>query len=345
MFNLQVKKPNQESHRETILQMLRGFQISQCIYAAAKLGIVDSLQDNPKHYQELASETNTHADSLYRLLRTLASLGILQETQPNYFQNTPLAAYLREDQAGTVRNFLITEIEEGYACWGNFLQSLTTGKGAFESMHGVDIEEYHQQNPSQNEVFDRAMIDITAVQNPLILAAYDFSAVETVVDIGGGQGRFLAGILQSYPKLKGILFEQAYSIEKARNLLRQEGVIERCELISGSFFESVPMGADIYLLKKILLNWDDRKVVEILKTCHQAMSAKSRLLIIDRILEKSRWKDNFADLNLWMISSGKIRAETEYELLLKRAGFQINRVIETQCMESLIEATPIPQLN
>lgn len=340
MFNLRIETPNQISHRETMLQMLRGFQISQCIYAAAKLGIIDLLENSPKHCDELAIETNTHADSLYRLLRALASLGIVKETQPKYFENTTLAAYLRDNQQGTIRNFLITAIEEGYACWGNFIQSLKTGQGAFDSLYGVDIEEYYQQNIVQNENFDQAMIDITTVQTPLILAAYDFSSIETIADIGGGQGRFLSAILQRYPQLKGVLFEQKYSLEQAKKLLTKEGVIKRCELITGDFFESIPVVADIYLLKKILLNWDDQKVTKILKTCHQAMPKKSRLLILDRILQKNRWQDNFADLNIWMISSGRIRTENEYSILLKAAGFEITTIIPSESLESLIEATP-----
>jgi hypothetical protein len=340
MFNLQPEIPNPISPRQTMLQMLRGFQISQCIYAATKLGIVDLLEDGAKHYDQLATETNTDPDSLYRLLRTLASLKILQETQPNYFQNTVLASYLRDNQPGNIRNFLITEVEESYACWGNFIESVKTGKGAFESFHGVNIEEYHQQNPTQNQVFDQAMIDITAFQTPLILAAYDFSTVETIADIGGGQGKFLAAILHHYPHLKGILFEQPYSLEQAKILLTKESVINRCELISGDFFESIPVVADIYLLKKILLNWEDEEVIKILKRCHETMPKKSRLLIIDRILQKNRWQDNFADLNLWMISSGRIRTELQFRVLLEAAGFEMTQIIATESIESLIEATP-----
>lgn len=131
MFNLPGENPNQISPRDTVLLMIRGFQISQCIYAAVKLGILDLLGDGSKHYQELATETNTHADSLYRLLRTLVSLGILQENQPDYFQNTPLAAYLRDDQVGTLRNWLITEIEESYACWGQFYPKFNHWRRSF----------------------------------------------------------------------------------------------------------------------------------------------------------------------------------------------------------------------
>lgn len=341
MFNLQRENPGQMSDRDTVLQMIRGFQISQCIYAAAKLGIVDLLADGTKSYQELATETHTHADLLYRFLRTLTSLGILEETQPNYFQNTAVATYLRDKQQGTVRNFLMAEIEESYASWGNLTQSLTTGQGAFESMYGVNIEEFHQQNSDQAEVFDQAMVDITAIQNPLILAAYDFSVGEIVADIGGGYGKFLAAILQKYPQIKGVLFEQPYCIEQGKYLLTQEGVIDRCSLITGSFFDPIFLKADIYLLKKILLNWDDQKALEILKNCRQAMDPSSRLLIVDRILHKNRWKDNLADLNLWMLGSGKIRSESEFRVLLETAGFQITKIIDSQSIDSLIEATPL----
>ena len=345
MFNLSRENPNQISPRDTVLLMIRSFQISQCIYAAVKLGILNLLGDGSKHYQELAKETNTHADSLYRLLRTLVSLGVLQENQPDYFQNTPLAAYLRDDQVGTLRNWLITEIEESYACWGNFTQSLTTGEGAFKATYGLDIEEYHRENPSLNKVYDQSMNDITTFQIAKILEAYDFSSVEVLADIGGGQGKLIAAILKRYPQIKGILFEQPYSLEKAKNLLKQEGVSERCELISGDFFESVPVVADVYLLKQVLLSWNDQQVVNILKNCRQYMPSTSRLLIAERIIRKIYWRDNLADLQLWMLHSGKIRSENELKVLLTSAGFQIDKIIDTMPVQSLIEASPLPKLN
>jgi len=269
----------------------------------------------------------------------------LQENQPDYFQNTPLAAYLRDDQVGTLRNWLITEIEESYACWGNFTQSLTTGEGAFKAMYGLDIEEYHRENPSLNKVYDQSMNDITIFQIAKILEAYDFSSVEVLADIGGGQGKLIAAILKRYPQIKGILFEQPYSLEKAKNLLKQEGVSERCELISGDFFESVPVVADVYLLKQVLLSWNDQQVVDILKNCRQYMPSTSRLLIAERIIRKIYWRDNLADLQLWMLHSGKIRSENELKVLLTSAGFQIDRIIDTMPVQSLIEASPLPKLN
>jgi hypothetical protein len=189
------------------------------------------------------------------------------------------------------------------------------------------------------------MNDITTFQIAKILEAYDFSSVEVLADIGGGQGKLIAAILKRYPQIKGILFEQPYSLEKAKNLLKQEGVSERCELISGDFFESVPVVADVYLLKQVLLSWNDQQVVDILKNCRQYMPSTSRLLIAERIIRKIYWRDNLADLQLWMLHSGKIRSENELKVLLTSAGFQIDKIIDTMPVQSLIEASPLPKLN
>ncbi len=338
--------PNQTKHldpispQEAILQMLMGVSIAQCIFVAAKLNIADLLKDGPKHCDELAVATQTHSNTLYRLLRALASIGIFSEVQPQYFQLTPLAACLQEGQPHSVRNFVLLQGELEYSSWGNLMYSLSTGSSAFEDLHGMGFFQYLNQNPTDAQIFARAMTEVSLKHYTAILNAYDFSSIDTVLDVGGGQGGLLTAILQHYPTLKGILFDQPSMLDKAKSLVEKNNLEKRCEFIAGNFFESIPVTADIYLLKNILHDWDDQKSIQILQNCRKSMTGKTkRLLVIEKVIthHHTPWRTMFADIKMLMILEGRTRTEEEFNDLFKSAGFRLLRVIPTETEINIIE--------
>ena len=334
----QAENSNHSSPQEAVLQMAMSFSVSQSIFAAAQLGIADLLKDGPKYCDELATATNTHSESLYRLLRALVSVGIFTEIQPKQFQLNPLADCLQDNSPNSVRNFLMLRAEQDYACWGNLMYSLRTGKSAFEHTYGMPRYQYNKQNPALAELFDRGMKELSTMSDTAVVAAYDFSSVKKLVDIGGGQGSLLATILKQYP-IEGILFDQSKTIENAKHLYETENLMERCKLVPGNFFESVPAGADAYLLRNIIHNWDAEKAVKILKNCHQAMGGQGKLLIVETIISKNpSWRRWFKDLTmLVMQASGRERTTEELSKLFEMAGFKLTRVIPTTLELSIIE--------
>jgi len=191
------------SPTEKILQLSRGFEISQCIFVAAKLGIADLLKDGPKHCDYLATETKSNSNALYRLLRVLTSVEIFLENEPQHFQLTPAAACLIDNQPGSIRNFILLRAEQDYACWEDLIYSVHTGKNAFEHQHGMNRYKYNKQHPELATLFDKSMLELAAMQNDAILTAYDFSTVKKLVDIGGGQGSFLVEFMRRYPANTG----------------------------------------------------------------------------------------------------------------------------------------------
>jgi hypothetical protein len=335
------KHSDQVSPQETLLEMtIANIVFARCIFVAAKLGIADLLKDGDKHCDELSSATDTHSDSLYRLLRTLASRGIFDETDAKCFQLTPLAVCLQENHPSSVRNIILLKGEdEYYASWGNLIHSIYTGKSAFEGVYGMDFYQYLQEKPAVGELFEQAMTSRSTMCNAAILAAYDFSSLTKVVDIGGGQGSLLTAILKQYPTVKGVLFDQPETIDKSQYLLQTEDVIDRCELVAGNFFESVPTEGDAYLLKNVVHNWDDQKALKILQNCHQAMTKGKRLLIIENILDStnSSWKIMTGDMSMLAMVDGRARTEDEFRKLFEAAGFKLTQIVPTASKVSVIE--------
>ena len=326
--------------QKIMLQMLSGYWISQCIYAAAKLGIADLLQDGEKHSDVLANATNTNKNAIYRLLRALASVGIFAETRPRYFKLTALGACLQSDVPESIRAFSITLGDEVYYAWGNLMYSLRTGKNAFENLHNLNFFEFYEKNPTKAKNFDRAMTELSRAQNGSILDVYDFSSVNKLVDVGGGNGLLLSSILQAYSNMTGVLFERSDVIDRAEDLLKKNGLRKRIELVKGDFFKNVPVGGDAYLLKHIIHNWSDGEAVSILKNCYEAMGEQDRLLVIDMVIHAGNepFEGKFMDINMLILCpGGRERTEVEYEKLFKIAGFKITKIFPTESELSIIE--------
>ena len=327
-----------------MLQIISGFWISRGVYVIAKLGIPDLLKSGPKTVEELAEATKMHAPSLFRILRALASVGVLSSANGGRFAQTPVSETLVTDAPGSLRWFAVSELgQEHYPAWGNLMHSVKTGEIAFDNFFGVDIWKYFQQNPEDAAVFNDSMSSVTAATNEAILSLYDFSDFETVVDVGGGHGGLITSILKRNPKVKGVLFDAPEVIEGARPKLEAAGLAERCETVAGDFFKSVPAGGDAYVMKWIIHDWDDEKSITILRNCRSRMRANGRLILVDCVVPESDEPhfSKFIDLNMLVMTGGKERTAKEFEQLLGAAGFKLLRIIPTELPTSIVEAEPL----
>jgi len=321
-------------------QMITAYWSSQAIYAAARFGIADLLKDGPKTADQLAAATSTNADALYRLLRALASIGIFAEGEKRQFSMTALAEPLQSDVPGSKRALALMSGDEQFKSWSEIVYSIQTGKTGFEKVFGERIFDYLGKHQDKARIFDAAMVGIHGRESAAILDAYDFSGANVVADIGGGNGSQLAAILERYKSAKGILFDLPHVIERARQRMVGDSVLERCELIGGSFFDSIPAGADVYLLRHIIHDWDEEKCLTILRNCHRAMEAGKKLLVVESVIPPGNgpFGGKFLDLVMLLIPGGQERTEEEYRALFEKTGFSLARVISTGTEVSIIEA-------
>jgi ubiquinone/menaquinone biosynthesis C-methylase UbiE len=327
-----------------MIQYITGFWMSRALWVAAKLGIADLLQSGPKTADELAQATDTHAPSLYRILRALTSAGIFQKESDGRFALKPLSETLVTNAPGSVRWFIISELgQEHYPAWGNLMQSVRTGEIAFDSYFGADIWKYFTQHPEDSAVFNDSMSGITAAANEAIMSVYDFSPFKKVIDIGGGHGGLITSILKQNPEAQGVLFDAPQVIAGARQKLEANGVANRCETVAGDFFKAVPEGGDVYVMKWIIHDWEDEKAITILKNCRRHMQPNGRLIIVDCVVPENDEPDfsKTFDLNMMVMTGGKERTKAEFEQLLAAAGFKLLRVIPTDVPTSVVEAQPI----
>jgi hypothetical protein len=319
--------------------MITGYWTSQAIYAAAKFGIADLLSDGPKSIEELAAATGTKPKLLYRLLRALASVGIFAEEDNQRFSLTPLAEPLRSDVPGSQRSLALMMGEDQYRAWGNLADTIQTGDNAYEKLVGQPIFDHLAQHPEKARIFDDAMTGIHGRETGAILDAYDFSDIRVLADIGGGNGSQLTAILQKHPDMHGILFDLPHVVARARTKIEAAGVADRCQLIDGNFFESVPGGADAYIMRHIIHDWDDEKSLVILRNCHAVMSPGNKLLLVESVIPPGNepFMGKFLDLTMMLIPGGQERTEQEFRELYDRAGFELMRIVPTSKEVSVVE--------
>jgi hypothetical protein len=326
--------------RVALERMISAYRTSQAIRAAAALGLADHLKDGPKSSEQLARTTGTHTPSLYRLLRALASVGLVEEDEGGRFRLTPVGAYLRSDVPGSLRASAIALNEPWYhRAWEGLLSSVQTGEVAFGRVHGMGFWEYCARNPEAGAAFNAAMTGGSTERASTFLASYDLSGVGTLVDVGGGQGRLLAAVLAAHPSMRGVLYDRPEVVAGAEAVLREAGVADRCRVAAGDFFEAVPRGGDAYVLSLIIHDWNDERAVAILKSCHRAMAAGKKLLLIERVIAPRGAPDfaAFTDLSMLVLFGGRERTEAEFRALFEAAGFMLTRVIPTSAQWSVIE--------
>jgi hypothetical protein len=332
----------EETPASTLSRLLMGAQVSQAINVAAAIGIADLLSDGPRTSEELAARTDAHADSLYRLLRALASVGVFREDEHQRFALTPVGELLRSDVPVSLHGWAAF-VGRPYirAAWSELEHSVRTGENAFRRVHGTDVWSYRAEHPRESDIFDRAMESLTGASNRSLLDAYDFGGFETLVDVGGGNGALLAALLGEYPAMRGILFDQRHVVANAGSTLAAAGVADRCTVVPGSFFEEVPAGGDAYVLKSILHDWEDREAAAILRVCRSGMTEAAVLLLVERVVggPNEDPRTAFSDLNMLVAPGGRERTSDEWRALLDVARFGLVRTTPTASGLSVIEAS------
>ena len=320
-------------------QLISGYMRTQAVYVAAKLGIADLLSTGSRTADELAQATYMHAPSLFRLLRALASLGVFAEDESSRFGLTPIAECLRSDVPGSQRALAIMSGEEHFKAWGELLYSIQTGKTSFDKLYGMPIFDFLSQNLEQAKVFDAAMVGVHGRETAAMTDAYDFSEIGVLADVGGGNGSLLSFVLKAYPNLKGMLYDLPGVVERAKAGLQAAGLADRCEVIGGSFFESIPEGADAYLMRHIIHDWDDEKSLTILRNVHRAMRPDARLLVVEGVIPPGNDPSfsKLLDLTMLTLPGGKERTEEEYRTLFRAGGFELTRIVPTAAEISVIE--------
>ena len=344
MSSQPVQQPSELPPQAVLIQMLTGRWIAHMISAAAKLNLADYLASGPLAPADIAARTGAHVNSLYRLLRGLASVGIFAEDAQGRFALTPLAEPLRSGVPGSVHGAAIMLGEDwSLRVWGDLVASIQTGEPAFPRLYDMPAFEYFAKHPEIGRVFENAMTGFSALTIPAVLAAYDFSGISTLVDVAGSHGSVLAAILQTYPQMRGILFDMPSVIPNAQKFLQSAGVAERCIFVGGDFFASVPDGADAYMTKHILHDWDDARCVTILKNCRRAMRPGGRVIAIDAVIEPGNTPSlgKILDIEMLVMTQGGFeRTEAQFHALFDAAGLRLARVVPTHSPFSILEARP-----
>ncbi len=324
-----------------MLNLTIGHWVSRLIHMAATLRLPDLLKAGPRTVDELATAAGVQPMALYRVLRALASVGVFAETTGGRFKLTPLAATLQSGVPGSMRSWALM-INENYNwnAWEELLHGVTTGQATFRKAHSMSFFEYLEKHPEDLKVFGESMTSLSTAENPAIAAAYKFSRLRTLVDVGGGHGSLVATILEANPKLKGVLFDQPSVIAGAEKdqHVTATGVAERCTLESGDFFASVPKGGDAYIMKYILHDWDDERSVKILANCRAVMNPKGRVLVVDNVIPPGNdpaW-GKLLDIQMLVIG-GRERTKKEFAAMFAKAGLKLTRVWPTASPLSIVE--------
>jgi orsellinic acid C2-O-methyltransferase len=329
-----------------LMSMITGGWVTQAMSVAAELKIPDLLADGAMTSKELAHATGAHASSLYRLMRALVTFEILRQRADGAFEVTPMGSMLSSNAEHSLRSWAIHCARRLSQDWTALLDSVKTGESARKLLTGNSMFEDLERDPEQAAAFNQAMVELTRLAADGIVHAYDFSVMKRIVDVGGGYGQLLAEILKANPEARGTVFDLPHAAEKGRRYLAEIGLAERCEFVPGNFFESVPGGADGYMLKSVMHNWSDERAQVILQCCRRAMAGRAKLLVIDRImplrLDSSAAHRAIAlmDLNMLVVLEARERTEEEFRALLSSAGFRVTRILPATPTLSIIEAAP-----
>jgi hypothetical protein len=325
--------PQETAPQSRLRDLVLGFLTPRAIHAAAHLNVAELLADGAQDVGFLAAATRTHAPTLYRVMRALAGAGVFVEEDAGRFRNSPLSHLLRPHVAGSLRAWaLMCGSEASWDSCRELLHSLRTGGPAFDRVHGMNYFEYLSAHPQAAEIFDEAMVSASSMVSELIVAAYDFSPIRTLVDVAGGYGATLCAILKENPGLRGTLFDMPHVIRGARDRIARLGLAGRCSLAGGDFFEAIPAGADAYFMKHILHDWGDQSCTRILGNCRAAMAAGGRVLVCEKEILPGNTPcyGKVSDLQMLMLTpGGRERTQLEYRKLFDDAGLALRRVVPT----------------
>jgi O-methyltransferase domain/Dimerisation domain len=336
------RQTKENSSPPILFQLATGYWLSQAIYVAAKLGIADLLKDGPQTSTALATATQSHAPSLFRMMRALSSIGVFEQVGQGRFALSPLAEGLRTGITGSLKATIITIGEIHYQAYGDLLHSVETGSPSFNKVFGASLFEYLQRNTEACDAFNQGMSDLSSMLAYAVLLAYDFDGISSIVDVGGGEGKLLETILDFYPGVEGIVFDSSRTIERTKQRICSDRSPRQCSYVAGDFFEAVPEGADAYLLCGVVHDWNDEHAIRILRNCRRAMKASGRVLLLEMLLPETADKHfgKLLDLNMLVMTGGRERTRAEFSVLLDAAGYKVTRIIDTMAPQSLIEAVP-----
>ncbi|HJS95823.1 MAG TPA: methyltransferase [Solirubrobacteraceae bacterium] len=325
-----------------VLGLIGGYQVSQAIYAAARLNLADLIAAGVVSSDELAERAGAVPDRVHRLLRSLAGHGLFTQTGPRSWELTPAGQTLRSDAPGSLHAMAVMWNEEHYDAFRGLLDAVRSPSPAFDQRFGTDWWTYLSTHPESSAKFNAAMGSIGRKVHAAALAAADLSGARHLVDVGGGAGALTAAFLERYPDLRATLLDRPHVIPGAEELLSETGARDRVELVAGDFFESVPAGGDVYLLSMILHDWTDEEAGRLLETIRRAIPATGRLLIIDAVLPPGDTPHfgKLLDLTMMAMLTGRERSEDEFAALLAGAGFRLVEVAQMAAPTSLIEARP-----
>ncbi|MFD0692000.1 methyltransferase [Actinomadura fibrosa] len=326
---------------DPIMIMLTGGLFTHVGYALARLGVADEMSDAPSDVTSLAEKVSAHPDALLQLLRTGVYLGVFTESPGRHFALTAAGRQLREDAPQSRKASLIRSVERNGPIMSEIMHTVRTGLPAYEKVHGT---------PFFNRPEDKYQLHIGGSPHVReMMSRYGFPAEGTVVDVAGGYGYVLTGILRDHPALRGVLFDQPHAIKLAEELI-DEDVADRCELVGGSFFDSIPTGGDVYLVTRTLHNWSDEATLTVLKNIRAAMPDSARLLVAERLMEpdfrRRAAMTVYLDFYMLLLNGGRERTEEEYRDLLERSGFRVSGVHPSTAppetpAEGLLEAVPV----
>lgn len=331
-----------------MLQLVSGFHVSRALYVAAQLGVADLVDSGQCTSEQISQTTATHAPSLLRVLRVLASVGVFALDREDRIHMTPLASTLLSRTPNSLRGWALGQLgDEHYEAWGALMDSVRTGGVAFEIVFGKSPWQHRAENAASAQAFDEGMSSFLQARSAAVVSAYPFARFRRLVDVAGGDGQLIATLLAAYPTLCGTLFELPHVVEKARRRLDEAGLSSRCNVIGGSIFESIPKDADAYVLSRVIHDWSDEDSRVILRNCRRAASADSTLLLIERVLPEDIDASpltqalTVSDLNMLVMTGGRERTAAQYGSLLEATSWRMMRVISTVTEISLVEAVPI----
>jgi len=326
-----------------LYQIATGHYFSRALFLAARLGIADLLADGPRHFSQLAESTGMHAPSLNRVLRLIASIGVFEERENGQFALTPTGDSLRAGVPGSSRAMVLLfggdRIQDA---WRDLEYAVRTGDPVFRKRGITDPFAEMAKDPEAAANFDAAMADFTKIAALAVAAVYDFAPIRTVVDVGGGNGALLIGILKAHPHLRGIVYDQPHVVARAKPQIAEGGLAARCEAVGGDFFKNVPPGADAYMLKHVIHDWNDDDSLTILRNCRDAMAENGKLLIVENVypprIDQSVASRGAAanDVNMLVNTGGRQRSEAEFRALYQAAGFALTRIVPSPVV-SVIE--------
>jgi hypothetical protein len=332
-----------EAALQHILQLGTGYILSGALNAVVRLRIPDRLASGPKRVDELAREAGAHEDALYRVMRALAMAGVFVETTPRSFALTPPGELLCTDRPGSAHD-LIAWISDPFhlRVYAELPHALRTGETVGERVAGMPVWDYLAKDVDLGRRFNDAMSTFSAQVAPAVLKAYAFRDIGVLADVAGGHGILLASVLREYPKMRGILFDQDHVL--AGHRLKELGVEERVQAVPGDFFKSVPAGADAYIMKHIIHDWDDERATRILRNVGTALHGRAggRVILIESVVRPGNEPDlsKLIDLEMMLLPGGRERTADEFAALFAGAGFELTRIVPTESPLSVIEARP-----